>query len=66
MSSGQEGMTDFRVGRVMLLRRGKPQRVAAALGTGGAEPGEVCIADLGAEAVRSLVASAGVIHRDST
>jgi hypothetical protein len=28
MSSGQPDMTDVRVGRVMLLRRDKPQRIA--------------------------------------
>ena len=40
------------------------EEVAAALRIRGAEPGEVFIADLRAEAVRGLVASAGVVHRD--
>ena len=40
------------------------EEVAAALGVRGAEPGEVCVADLRAEAVRGLVASAGVVDRD--
>src|SRR6266851_6683716 len=40
------------------------EEVAAALRWGGSKPGEVCIANLGAEAVRSLVTRAGVVHRD--
>src|SRR5271167_2919261 len=40
------------------------EEVEAALRGGGAEPGEMRIADLRAEAVRRLVASASVIHRD--
>ena len=40
------------------------EEVEAALGGGGAEPGEMRIADLRAEAVRGLVARAGVVHRD--
>jgi hypothetical protein len=38
MSSGQECMTDFRVGRVMLLRRGKPQRIAVETDIGDRRP----------------------------
>ena len=40
------------------------EEVEAALRPGGAEPGEMRVADLGAEAVRGLVARAGVVHRD--
>src|SRR5712672_1295857 len=40
------------------------EKVEAALGAGGAEPGEMGIADLGAEAVGGFVACAGVVHRD--
>src|SRR5271169_3361728 len=40
------------------------EEVEAALGAGGAEPGEMRVADLRAEAIRSFVASAGVVHRD--
>ena len=40
------------------------EEIAAALRSGGAEPSEMRIADLGAEAVRGLVARAGVVHRD--
>ena len=40
------------------------EEVEAALRAGGAEPGEMHVADLRAEAVRRLVASAGVVHRD--
>ncbi len=40
------------------------EEVEAALRGGGAEPGEMRVADLGAEAVPGLVARAGVIHRD--
>ena len=40
------------------------EEVAPALRAGGAEPGEVCVADLGAEAVLRLVARRGIIHRD--
>ena len=40
------------------------EEVAAALRWGGAEPGKMSVADLGAEAVGSLVARAGVVHRD--
>src|SRR5258708_2991941 len=40
------------------------EEVEAARRGGGAEPGEMRIADLGAEAVPGLVARAGVIHRD--
>src|SRR3984893_3207164 len=40
------------------------EEVEAALGAGGAEPGEMRVADLRAEAIRSVVASAGVVHRN--
>ena len=40
------------------------EEVEAALGAGGAEPGEVGVADLRAEAVRSFVARAGVVDRN--
>ncbi len=40
------------------------EEVAAALGTGGAEPGKMGVADLRAEAIDGLVASPGVIRRD--
>jgi hypothetical protein len=38
------------------------EEVAAALGTSGAEPGKMGVADLRAEAVGGLVASPGVIR----
>src|SRR5258708_38873315 len=37
------------------------EKVATALGAGGAEPGELSVANLGAVAVRSLVARTGVV-----
>ena len=40
------------------------EKVVAVLRIRGAEPSEVFIADLRAEAIRGLVASAGVVHRD--
>ena len=40
------------------------QEIEAALRVCGAEPGEVRVADLRAEAVRGLVARAGVVHGD--
>ncbi len=40
------------------------EEVEAALGAGGAEPGEVRVADLRAEAIRGFVAGAGVVDRD--
>jgi hypothetical protein len=40
------------------------EEVAAALRSGGAEPGKMRVADLRAEAVRSLVTGASVVHRD--
>ena len=40
------------------------EEVEAALGIRGAKPGEVLIADLGAEAVGDLVARAGVVNRN--
>ena len=40
------------------------EEVEAALRAGGAEPGEMVVADLGAEAVLRLMAGAGVIDRD--
>jgi hypothetical protein len=40
------------------------EEVKAALGVRGAEPGDVLVADLRAEAVSGLVAGAGVVNRD--
>src|SRR5438876_802336 len=40
------------------------EEVAAALRAGGAEPGEVRVADVRADAIRGLVASPGVVDRD--
>ena len=40
------------------------EEVQPALAGGGAEPGEVLVADLGADAVRAGVASAGIVDRD--
>ena len=40
------------------------QEIETALRIRGAEPGEVCVADLRAEAIRGLVASTGIVDRD--
>jgi hypothetical protein len=40
------------------------EEVAAALRAGGAEPGEVRVADVGADAIRGLVASPSVVDRN--
>ena len=40
------------------------EEIEPALRAGGAEPGEAVVADLRAEAVRRLVARAGVVDRD--
>ena len=47
-----------------MARAQQLEEVAAALGSGGAEPGKMGVADLRAEAVRSFMASPGVVHRD--
>src|ERR1700730_19120509 len=39
------------------------EEVEAALRSGGAEPAEMVVADLGADAVRRLVAGGGGVHR---
>jgi hypothetical protein len=54
-------------GHVIGRLGGHPDRCfadQAALRGGGDEGGEVCVADLGAEAVLRLVARPGVVHRD--
>ena len=40
------------------------EEIEAALRSGGAEPGKMVVADLRAEAIRALVASTGIVHRD--
>src|SRR3984893_13751666 len=46
---------------ITVARAQQLEEVAAALGTGGAEPGKMSVADLCAAAVDSLVAGPGVI-----
>ena len=40
------------------------EEIEAALRSRGAKPDKVCVADLRAEAIRGLVASAGIVDRD--
>ncbi len=49
---------------ILMTRPQEVEKVAPALREGGAEPGEMRVADLGAEAVLPLVARRGIVERD--
>ena len=58
---GQGGVIDH---VVAVASTQQIEKVQSALAVGGAEPGEIVVADLCADAVSTFVARTGVIHRD--